>query len=141
MPITPINKNEERSAIMRSVRRRNTKPELVVRKILFELGYRYRLHKRELPGTPDIVLPPLRLAIFVHGCFWHRHANCKYASTPTTNREFWTSKFENNVARDLQKEASLRSLGWSVEIVWECETRDLTKLSDRLVFLLSFPIS
>ena len=123
---------ERRSALMRSVRQRDTAPELVVRRTLHSLGYRFRLHRKDLPGTPDIVLPRYKLAIFVHGCFWHRHQGCRLATMPASNVEFWVPKFEGNVARDVRKEAALRELGWQVLTVWQCETKDVASLAARL---------
>lgn len=121
----------ERSELMSRVRQKNTKPEIVVRQLLHAKGYRFRLHYRELPGTPDIVFPGRRKAIFVHGCFWHRHEGCKKASTPKTRRDFWQAKFAANQARDARKIAELHNLGWTTMIVWECEIRD-GDLADRL---------
>lgn len=129
---------ERRSAIMRSVRQKGTAPEMVVRRIAYAIGTRYRLHRKDLPGRPDIVFPSRRLCIFVHGCFWHRHLGCRLASSPTSNREFWQEKFARNVERDARKENELRAAGWRVEIVWECETREPAKLKERLRALL-FP--
>lgn len=111
---------ETRSKMMASIRRRDTKPELVVRKALHAAGFRYRLDVRSLPGSPDIVLPKWRTAIFVHGCFWHRHPGCAYASTPATRSEFWQAKFDANVARDHRNESALLDAGWKIAIVWEC---------------------
>ncbi|ABD55774.1 very short patch repair endonuclease [Jannaschia sp. CCS1] len=111
---------ETRSRMMASIRRRNTKPEMVVRQELHAAGFRFRLDVRSLPGSPDIVLPKWRTAIFVHGCFWHRHAGCKYASTPATRPKFWQAKFEANVRRDCSNERALIEMGWKVAIVWEC---------------------
>ncbi|WP_301295081.1 very short patch repair endonuclease [Pseudomonas marginalis] len=121
-----------RSAIMRRVGRQNTKPELIVRSRLHALGLRFRLHRRDLPGSPDRVLSKYRTAIFVHGCFWHRHTNCEYTTPPKTRQEFWLSKFEANMNRDERKEAQLQELGWKVLVVWECETRALDTLEARL---------
>lgn len=117
---------------MRAVRRAGTVPEIIVRKLLHAHGYRFRLHRRALPGTPDIVLPRYKLAIFVHGCFWHRHEGCSKATTPKTRLPFWTGKFEQNVARDRRNVALLRDLGWKVLVVWECETRSPGTLWRRL---------
>jgi DNA mismatch endonuclease (patch repair protein) len=122
----------QRSALMRSVRQRGSSPELVVRKMVHALGGRYRLHCKSLPGSPDLVLPGRRLAIFVHGCFWHRHAGCSRASTPKSNVEFWLQKFQANIERDARKEQDLSTLGWRVVTVWECETRDVETLRERL---------
>lgn len=117
---------------MRSVRATNSKPELVVRRLLHRIGFRFSLHRKSLPGTPDIVLRKHLTVIFVHGCFWHRHLGCKYATTPKTRQDFWLPKFEANVKRDAKKEAQLRELGWRVLIVWECETRKPAELEERL---------
>lgn len=121
---------------MRSVRQKDTAPEMVVRNIAHAIGARYRLHRKDLPGSPDLVFPRRHLCIFVHGCFWHRHPNCRLATTPGSNVEFWREKFARNVERDARKENELRVAGWRVEIVWECETRDLRKLEERLRLLL-----
>ncbi len=112
-----------RSRMMKGIRSKDTRPELTVRKYLHAQGFRYRLHSRKLPGSPDLVLPRYRVAIFVHGCFWHRHHECKYATTPANNAERWKLKFEANTERDARKEAMLRVAGWKVLIVWECELR------------------
>lgn len=121
-----------RSEIMRAVRRENTGAEIKVRRLLHSFGLRFRLHCKKMPGSPDISLPRFRTVIFVHGCFWHRHPNCRYATTPKTRPEFWLSKFEANVQRDSKKEAQLRELGWQVLVVWECETRNPRELEERL---------
>ena len=117
---------------MRAVRRENTGPELAVRKAAHRLGLRFRLHRKDLPGTPDLVFPKHRTCVFVHGCFWHRHPGCKKASTPKTRRDYWLPKFERNVERDREKEEALRRLGWRVVTIWECETRDPEELERRL---------
>lgn len=109
-----------RSRMMAGIRGRDTKPELTVRKALHGAGYRFRLHRRDLPGTPDIVLPKHRVCIFVHGCFWHRHLGCRFATSPATRVEFWSTKFQSNVARDAEAQRRLIELGWRVLIVWEC---------------------
>ncbi|MCA0199879.1 MAG: very short patch repair endonuclease [Proteobacteria bacterium] len=123
---------EKRSALMSRIRGRNTSPEVAVRRMIFGLGYRFRLHRRDLPGTPDIVLPRLRKAILVHGCFWHRHANCRDAVMPKTRPEFWRRKLEGNVARDKRSRALLRKAGWQVRVVWECELQRPKPLMSRL---------
>jgi DNA mismatch endonuclease (patch repair protein) len=112
---------ETRSRMMAGIRGRDTKPELAVRRYLHCHGLRYRLHARELPGRPDVVLPRYRTAVFVHGCFWHRHESCRFAYTPKTREEFWLRKLEGNAARDGRDQQRLRDLGWRVEVVWECE--------------------
>lgn len=121
-----------RSDIMRAVKRTHTAPEIIVRQALHALGLRFRLHRRDLPGSPDIVLPRFRTVIFVHGCFWHRHPDCRYATTPKSRQDYWLPKFTANVERDARKEAQLRELGWRVFLVWECETKQRERLVDRL---------
>ena len=108
--------------MMSSIRSRDTAPELLVRQFLHKSGFRYVLHVRDLPGRPDIVLPRYKSVVQVHGCFWHRHKGCRYAYTPRTHRGFWTRKFEGNVARDARTARALRSLGWHVFTIWECDT-------------------
>ena len=117
-----------RSALMSRIRSSGTKPEIAVRRALHALGFRFRLHRRELPGKPDIVLPKYRLAIFVHGCFWHQHAGCRLASRPKTRGDYWEPKLAANVARDARHAAALGALGWRVATVWECHTRDAKRL-------------
>lgn len=128
---------EMRSRMMASIRRRDTKPELVVRKALHAAGFRFRLDVRSMPGSPDIVLPKWGAAIFVHGCFWHRHAECAYSSTPSTRPEFWRAKFEANVARDQRNESALVESGWKVAVVWECGLSSAFQ-QNTLVDLVSF---
>lgn len=127
---------ERRSALMRRVRQRDTDPELVVRRVAHALGYRFRLHRRDLPGTPDLVFPRYRVALFVHGCFWHRHEGCPRATTPKSRRDYWLPKFAANVERDRRKEEALKSLGWRVLIFWECEINDANSLKRRLKFVM-----
>jgi DNA mismatch endonuclease, patch repair protein len=118
-----VHTREQRSRNMAAIRSANTKPEVRVRSALHALGFRFRLHRKDLPGKPDIVLPKFHTAIFVHGCFWHCHS-CKYGSVvPTTRAEFWAAKRGGNVARDRKNRAALRKLGWRVLAVWECEVR------------------
>lgn len=121
-----------RSDIMRAVKRANTAPEIIVRQVLHAFGLRFRLHRRDLPGSPDVVLPRFRTVIFVHGCFWHRHPDCRYTTTPKTRQEYWLPKFAANIERDLRKEAQLQALGWRVLLVWECETKQREELTLRL---------
>ena len=116
--------SEQRSRNMSAIKSKNTKPEIKVRKVLHSMGYRFRLHSKDLPGSPDIVLPKYKTVIFVHGCFWHRHENCKYASTPKTRQEFWNKKFNDNILRDKKNLEILSSLGWKIIIIWECEIRN-----------------
>jgi DNA mismatch endonuclease (patch repair protein) len=110
-----------RSWLMSRIRQRDTEPEITARKFLHLHGYRFRLHARNLPGTPDIVLPRPRVVIFVNGCFWHHHARCRRASMPTSNRSFWETKIGKNIARDKQARRRLHSLGWSVITLWQCQ--------------------
>ncbi len=111
---------------------RNTKPELTVRSLLHRMGYRFRLHKADLPGKPDIVLSRYKTVIFVHGCFWHRHKDCRFAYTPKSRTEFWLKKLESNMIRDIRVKSDLELLGWRVIKVWECELRDMEHLAGRL---------
>jgi DNA mismatch endonuclease (patch repair protein) len=109
----------------------DTPPERAIRRLLHRLGYRFRLHRKDLPGRPDIVLPRYKKVIFVHGCFWHRH-DCKKATTPKSNTEYWTNKFAENVQRDNKAVAELSRLGWESMVVWECETNDIDALTAAL---------
>lgn len=113
---------DQRSRIMRSVRRADTRPEMTLRRALHAEGYRYQLHRKDLPGTPDLVFPGSKKVIFVHGCFWHRHPGCANSTTPKTRREFWVEKFAANVSRDVRAQARLAKMGWDIMVVWECET-------------------
>ena len=135
-PSTDVYAPEKRSAVMRAVKGRNTTPELTVRKTLTSLGARYRLHRTDLPGKPDIVLPGRRLAIFVHGCFWHGHDCVRGARVPKQNRDYWVGKVARNRARDLVGQHRLGGLGWHVETIWECELKDPAVLEQRLEALL-----
>jgi DNA mismatch endonuclease, patch repair protein len=112
-----------RSRMMKGIGSRNTRPEIALRSALHRRGLRFRLHVKELPGKPDLVLPRFRAVIFVHGCFWHRHAGCRYASVPATRAEFWQAKFADNIARDVRNRALLLEMGWRVAVVWECSLR------------------
>ncbi|QSR17426.1 very short patch repair endonuclease [Novosphingobium sp. KA1] len=125
---------ETRSRMMSGIRGKNTKPEMTVRRALHAMGYRYRLHARELPGKPDIVFRRRRLAIFVHGCFWHRHTDpsCNLARMPKSRIEFWEPKLEGNRARDEANVAALKAMGWKVLIVWECQIKNLEPLKNLL---------
>ncbi|WP_460418084.1 very short patch repair endonuclease [Pseudomonas sp. microsymbiont 2] len=114
---------EVRSRMMANIRSSNTLPEMKVRKLLHRHGFRYRLHPRELPGRPDVVLPRHRLCIFIHGCFWHRHLGCRYATLPASREDFWRSKFQQNVKRDERNRAELLQQGWRVFELWECGIR------------------
>lgn len=122
---------EKRSALMSRVRQRDTKPELMVRKLLHARGWRYRLHDRKLPGSPDLVFPRLRKALFVHGCFWHGH-DCKLGKLPSSRTEFWTAKIEANRERDSRVLAGLKSRGWDALVIWQCETKNTETLLHRI---------
>lgn len=128
---------EERSRVMSHITGKDTRPEMIVRSLLHRLGFRFRLHHRDLPGKPDIVLPRRKAVIFVHGCFWHRHQGCKDATIPKTNTGFWLNKLNRNVERDLKAASALKAAGWRVLYVWECETNNLDMLADRLTRELS----
>ena len=123
---------EERSKRMALVRGKNTKPEMIVRRLVHSLRYRYRLHDRKLPGRPDLVFKRRRKVIFVHGCFWHRHAGCPRSTMPKSRMEFWREKWEDNERRDHNNQAKLCALGWEVLIIWECELKDLDRLAGRI---------
>lgn len=120
---------EHRSWNMSRIRDRDSKPEMVVRSLLHRLGYRFRLHRTDLPGKPDIVIPKYRTVLFVHGCFWHRHPGCRYAYMPKSRIDFWQNKFARNVERDLEVQEELRKLNWAIVIIWECQTKNLDTLS------------
>ena len=122
---------------MRRVRSTDTGPEIRVRSLLHSLGYRFRLYRADLPGNPDIVLPKFSTAIFVHGCFWHRHLGCKRTSTPATRKDYWLPKFKRTVKRDKRNQAKLRRMGWRVVVLWECQTQDSEKLSRRFKKMFS----
>ena len=130
--MTDIYEPNKRSEIMSRIRGRGTKPELIVRRIAHRLGFRFRLHRKDLPGCPDIVFPRHRAVIMVHGCFWHRHPGCKHASSPKTRESFWKKKLEDNVARDSRNETALRELGWRVMVIWQCETKDREAVAARI---------
>lgn len=128
---------EKRSAVMRAVKSKNTTPELLVRRLLHRAGYRYRLHRNDLPGKPDIVFPGKRAAIFIHGCFWHQHPGCRHADRPSSNNSYWNKKLNRNVERDKAHIAALKESGWKVLTIWECETRGRDILPDVKQFLES----
>lgn len=133
--MTDIVSKKQRSWNMSRIRSKHTTPELVVRSALHRKGLRFRLHQANLPGKPDIVLKKLRTVVFVDGCFWHRHHNCKFAYTPKARARFWASKFEGNVVRDRRVRQELRRLGWRICTIWECQTKDhrvLNRLLNRI---------
>ena len=128
-----VNKiSDQRSRNMAAIKSKNTKPEIAVRKLLHSMGYRFRLHRKDLPGSPDIVLPKYKTVIFVHGCFWHRHENCKYASNPKTRKEFWENKFKANVKRDLEIQGKIKNIGWQSLVIWECDTRNISFMKNKI---------
>jgi len=124
----------DRGERMGRVRSTNTKPEMLVRRLVFSMGYRYRLHRRDLPGTPDLVFPSRGKIIFVHGCFWHRHndPSCRLARLPKSRLDFWIPKFETNLRRDALVAEQLNTLGWDVLIIWECQLRDVPALENKI---------
>lgn len=126
----------QRSALMSRIRGKDTQPELAVRRLAHSMGYRFRLHRRDLPGRPDLVFPRLRKVVFVHGCFWHQHPGCRYAYQPKSRVEFWKAKFAANVKRDQLVLAALNDLGWDALVVWECETSDINSLEWELAVFL-----
>lgn len=128
-----------RSAVMARVRGKNTRPEMTVRKLVFAAGYRYRLHVRKLPGSPDLVFHSRKKVIFVHGCFWHRHDNCAASRIPKSRVDFWSSKLNDNKVRDQRNREALIEVGWKVLVVWECELSNLPMLEERLRLFLGPP--
>lgn len=127
---------ETRSRVMRAVKSKDTKPEMLVRRALHKAGYRYRLHRKDLPGKPDLTFPGRRKIIFVHGCLWHQHADCRHASRPASNREYWDAKLDRNVARDRRSINALHDMEWDCLTVWECETKNMDALLKRISYFL-----
>lgn len=130
--MTDVFTARKRSEVMSKIKGRDTGPELAVRSLLHRMGYRFRLNRKDLAGKPDIVLPRYRTVVFVHGCFWHRHKDCRFAYTPKSRIDFWHAKFESNIVRDSKVKADLERSGWRVIIVWECELRQPDELCNRL---------
>lgn len=126
--LSPIRRSEN----MRRIRSKNTKPELVIRRLVHAMGFRYRLHAKDLPGKPDLVFRSRHKVIFVHGCFWHQHAACAEGRIPGSRREYWLPKLTRNQERDRNHLAALEDLGWKTLVLWECEVKDLTLLKERL---------
>lgn len=125
---------DKRSSVMSKIRSKNTKPEIILRKALFSKGFRYKIHDKKLPGKPDIVLPKYRTVIFVHGCFWHYHSDCKEGKVPKTNTKFWSEKLSKNIERDVKHNLALNALGWKILTVWECEIeKRLNVVLDKLI--------
>ena len=135
--MTDVFSKEKRSSVMRQVKGRDTLPELKVRRALTKLGARFRLNRKDLPGAPDIVMPGRKLAIFVHGCFWHGHDCARGAREPKTNADYWRNKIGRIRERDGETRANLSALGWRTEVIWECDLKDAAALRDRLETLLS----
>jgi len=131
--------SQKRAQMMAGIRSKNTKPELKVRAAAHAMGLRFRLHRKDLPGSPDLTFPRHGIAVFVHGCFWHQHHGCKLAAIPKTRTEFWVSKFARNKTRDRLAVERLQALGWRVETVWECETVDGAMLAERLRTIFGRP--
>jgi DNA mismatch endonuclease, patch repair protein len=127
---------DKRSRIMANVKGKNTKPELLVRSVLHNMGFRFRLYRRDLPGIPDIILPKYKKVIFIHGCFWHGHKNCKRSKRPTTNKNFWDLKLDKNILRDKYNIQELIKMGWEPLIIWTCELNDIVNLIKKLNFFL-----
>lgn len=130
---------EDRSRLMSKIKRANTKPELVVRRVLTGLGYRYRIHLGGVPGRPDVAFTKRKKAVFIHGCFWHAHENCRVFRQPSSRREFWEKKFENNKARDRRLLQAAKEAGWQTLVIWECELSNLDQVGQRLKRFLGPP--
>lgn len=139
--MTDVYDKEKRSAVMARVKSKDTSPEKAVRRILTRLGARYRLHRKDLPGNPDIVMPGRKLAVFVHGCFWHGHDCARGSRVPKANRDYWLAKVGRNKARDEKAQEALRADGWTVETVWECELKDEPGLTAKLARRLERPVA
>jgi len=133
--VSDIKSKEARSYNMRQIKNKNTKPEMLVRRWLFSHGYRYRLHAKNLPGKPDIVLPKYKTVILVNGCFWHGHERCKYFVWPQTNTEFWHEKISKTMERDRKLQKELLDLGWHVVVIWECQVTEMVKQDPKKVIL------
>jgi len=123
---------EMRSWNMSRIRSKNTKPEIIVRSLLHRMGYRFRLHQKKLPGTPDIVLRKYKTVIFVNGCYWHRHKGCKRCTTPSENQDYWLPKFERRIQKDRENIRELKKLGWKIIVVWECEIKNEKKILKKI---------
>ena len=123
---------KKRSEIMSRIKGKNTKPELIIRRALFREGYRYRLHRKNLPGNPDIVIPNYALVIFIHGCFWHQHEGCKRNFTPKSNKEYWIPKLQGNVGRFKKQRRELNRYGWHAYVIWECEVKKEIEIMSKI---------
>lgn len=122
----------KRSEVMGQVKSKDTTPEMLVRRLVHRMGYRYRLHRKDLPGKPDLVFPGRKKVIFVHGCFWHRHQGCSNTRTPKSRTNFWETKFQQNVERDRRVCDELQAMGWDFMIIWECQTKDETLIAEQV---------
>jgi DNA mismatch endonuclease (patch repair protein) len=131
-PLSP----EQRSERMKRVRGKNTKPELYIRRLVWSLGYRYRLHSKKLPGRPDLVFRGRKKVIFIHGCFWHQHENCRQYRMPRSRLDFWLPKLEGNKKRDVLNQQLLREMGWEYLIIWECQLKDEEEIATRIITFL-----
>lgn len=131
-PLSPAQRSER----MSRVRSKNTKPELQIRRLVWSLGYRYRLHSKKLPGRPDIVFPGRKKVIFIHGCYWHQHDNCRQYRMPRSKLDFWLPKLEGNKKRDVFNQQMLREMGWDYLVIWECQLKDKEKVASRIVDFL-----
>ncbi len=134
--MTDVLSAEARSGLMSRIRGKNTKLELTVRRLVWAAGFRYRLHRRDLPGCPDMVFPGLRKVVFIHGCFWHRHAECSAGRIPKSHVDFWTDKLEKNRLRDMKNQSCLQEMGWGVLVNWECESKDKEALLLKIKYFL-----
>ena len=127
---------EQRTLCMSRIRSKNTKPELIVRKALSKVGIRYRLHNSKLPGKPDIMISKLKTIVFINGCFWHQHKNCKKQAVPESNKDYWEKKLKRNIEKQKQDISALKALGWKVHKIWECQTADVKKLTAKIMQIL-----
>lgn len=134
--MTDVFTKSKRSEVMSKIRSKNTRPELVVRRALTKMGLKYRLHNGRLPGKPDIIIPSMKTIIFINGCFWHQHSGCKRKAMPKTNRDYWETKLQNNVNRQSRTVRALNKLGWKVHKIWECQTANEDRLTERLSRML-----
>lgn len=128
---------EQRRRTMASVKSKDTTPEMKVRRLVHSLGYRYRLHRKDLPGNPDLVFTKYRKVIFVHGCFWHGHSGCKASKRPASNTDYWNRKLDGNIQRDKVNLAELKRIGWKTLVIWECQVKDVSQLRELLIEFLS----
>lgn len=135
--MTDIVNSKRRSELMAGIRGQDTAPELAVRRVAHRMGLRFRLHRKDLPGRPDLVFPKHHLAVFVHGCFWHHHQGCRFSHIPKSRTEYWTQKFARNMHRDMRNEDALKALGWRVLVIWECEVKDKGAIARKLKSVVS----